>query len=114
MNKFSHLKYLTFFIFTFSLGFGLTKAGSNLNIQNNGFSQEEAISHLYKKVQSLCNAKFVSVEETKGETSLVNNLNGEVFVLVHWDYSLRGRHELIWYSKEEYEKCLVEVGEVER
>ena len=114
MNKLSFVKYLSMFAITFVLGFGLTNAFINLKVQNNGFGREEAISHLNKKVQSLCNAKSVSANETQGRTALTENLSGENLILIDWNYSFRGKPELIWYGKEEYEKCVVEVGEAER
>jgi len=113
MKKFS-LVYFPCFAVTFFLGFGLTNAFTNPTSQNAGFSRDEAIFHLNKRVQSLCNAKFVSVEQTNGVTEMTQNLGGENLILVDWHYSLRGKHELIWYRKEEYEKCVVEIGGAER
>ena len=88
---------------------------NNLSAPNTGFTREEGISHLHKKVRSLCNADFVSVEETKGKTVFVDERReGKYSVVIDWDYSIRGKHELIWYDKKEYEKCIVEMSEAEQ
>lgn len=103
------------FFVTFAISFGITKAISNSAAQNKGFTKEEAILHLHKKVQSLCNAKSVNVKDTKGRTVFIDksDWNDEYSVVIDWDYSIRGRHELLWYSKEEYKRCVIEVGEAE-
>ena len=116
MKKISSIKYLAVVIVTFAISFGITKAIGNFAAQNKGFTKEEAKSHIHKKVQNLCNAKSVNVKDTKGRTMFIqkDDWNGAYFVVIDWDYSIRGRHELLWYSKEEYEKCVVEVGEAEQ
>lgn len=115
MSKISYIKYLAIFFLTFSSSFGLTKTIGNSARENKGFTREEAMSHLHKKVQSLCNAKFVDVKDTKGRTMFIDkkDWNDEYLILIDWDYSIRGRHELIFYSKEEYQNCIIEVGESE-
>ena len=116
MKKLSFIKYIALFFITFALGFGVNKLSKSSSLHIEVFSKEQAILHLNKKVQSLCNAKTVSVEDTKGRTVFVdkNDWRGDYSVVIDWEHSIRGKHELIWYDKENYQKCIVEVGEVEQ
>jgi hypothetical protein len=116
MKKSSCIKCFALFFITFALGFGINKLNNSSNSNIEVFSKEQAISHLNKKVQSLCNAKTVSVEDTKGRTVFVdkNDWRGDYSVVIDWEHSIRGKHELIWNDKENYQKCIVEVGEIEQ
>ena len=103
---------------TFALGFGTAHAFKNFNIRDGVFTQAEAKLHLYKKVQSRnsCNARSVDVMDTRGRTVLImkNDWQGGYTVAIDWEYSIRGRHEIISYDKAGYERCIVEVGESEQ
>ena len=118
MNKFTLFKCSALFLITFALGFGAAETAGNFEIQENGFTRNEAESHLYKRVQSLnsCNAKSVDVKDTDGRTVFIDKHDGDngYSVAIDWDYSIRGRHEIFLYDKTTFEKCIIEVGESEQ
>lgn len=43
-----------------------------------------------------------------------DEFRGGYEVVIDWDYSPRGKHEIIMHGKAEYERCVREVGEAER
>ena len=116
MNRFIRIKYFAFFLLTFAVGSLAGEKIKNFSPQYNGFTKEEALSHLNKKVKSVCNAKFVKSEQTSGRTAFIDedDFRGGYLVVIDWDYSLRGKHEIIHFAKAEYERCVIEVGEAER
>ncbi len=115
MNRFIRIKYFAFFLLTFAVGSLAGEKIKTFSPQYDSFTKEEALSHLNKKVKSLCNAKFVSFEQTSGRTVFIkDDFRGGYNVAVDWDYSLRGKHEIILADKIEYERCIVEVGEAEK
>ena len=77
------------------------------------FTREEAITHLNASVRSICNASFVLSKGTKGKVASINkdDFIGGYLVVIDWEHSLRGRHEIIHTAKETFEKCFVKVGE---
>lgn len=118
MTKFTLIKCSILFLITFALGFGAAQTVKKFNTQNKGFTKEEAWKHLYKRVQSpnFCNAKSVDMKDTRGRTVLImkDDWRGGYSVTIDWEYSIRGRHEIISYDKANYERCIVEVGEAEQ
>lgn len=97
------------FAVSFLLALGLTNSFKQISArQTKGFTAEEARSHLNKKVQSLCNAKNVRAEETKGKVEFLNrdDWDGQIKLLIHWENSLRGKHELIYTDKDSFDKCV--------
>ncbi len=97
------------FAVSFLLALGLTSSIKQISArQTQGFSTDEARSYLTKNVQSLCNAKNVRVEETKGKVEFFNrgNWDKQIKLLIHWENSLRSRHELIYTDKDSFDKCV--------
>jgi len=112
------IKYFALFSITFALGIGAAEALKSFNTENTGFTKDEAKTLLYKKVQSLneCNAKFIEAKDTRGATVFMRKSSPKeegYLVAIDWEYSIRGKHEIILYDKKEFERCNIIIGEAE-
>ncbi|MGQ0540952.1 MAG: hypothetical protein ACT4O9_03755 [Blastocatellia bacterium] len=116
MAYLSHLKFIFVFVVTCLLGIVSVSTDGAQVQKRNVFTWEQALSHLNKKVRNTCNAKGIRSEDTTGRTAFVDkdDFNGGYYVVIDWDYSPRGRHEIFHTSKETYENCIIEVSDIER
>jgi hypothetical protein len=107
-------------IFLFALGIGLFSSqlfeGTKKTTTSDAFTFEEAVAKLRKRVRSTCAANHIRAEETTGRTMFVRKdeiAKTGYTIAIDWDYSMRGKHEIVFSAKDSYEKCIVEVGEAE-
>jgi hypothetical protein len=112
MNYSKILKSAPAFVLTCALGFGLTQAVHYFASKRKGFTYEEARAHLNKRVRwnYECQRCPVKSEQTTGRTILFEDWHGEYVIAIDWDVSIRGRHEVIFFDKKEYERGIVEIG----
>lgn len=113
MKNFSCIKISASFFISLAVGVGASqffmKSASDIEV----FTREEAVSHLGKTVKDRCAKNF---GKTSGRTMYVDegDINGGYFVVIDWDYSFRGNHEIFSTSKSYYKKCVIEAGSFER
>ena len=114
MCRFFRLENLLLFAITFAASVLINQSFDYNFSGKKVFSKTEASALLNKRIKSLCNAKFVRVEQTDGKTaSISKDFKGGYSVAVNWSFSIRGKNEIIHYDKENYQKCIIEVGEAE-
>lgn len=111
MSYISQIKFLPIFALTCALGIVFVNSTDVKVPKKDFFTWEEAVARLDKRVESICNAKNIRSEDTTGRTAFVDkdDFNGGYYVVIDWEYSLRGRHEIFHTNKATYEKCIIEV-----